>query len=58
MLHIDIDPAEIGKIRVADIPIVGDAKCVLEDILSNLDKQDAKPRTEKWVETIAQWRAR
>ena len=30
MIHIDIDPAEIGKNRHADIPIVGDCKAVLD----------------------------
>ena len=33
VVHIDIDPAEIGKIRFADVPIVGDAKDVLSDFL-------------------------
>jgi len=33
VVHIDIDPAEIGKIRFADVPIVGDAKDVLTDFL-------------------------
>ncbi|MGN6326510.1 acetolactate synthase large subunit [Pseudolysinimonas sp.] len=33
VVHIDIDPAEIGKIRQADVPIVGDAKEVLVDLL-------------------------
>ncbi len=32
VVHIDIDPAEIGKIRHADVPIVGDAKEVLGDL--------------------------
>jgi len=33
VIHIDIDPAEIGKIRHADVPIVGDAREVLLDLL-------------------------
>jgi acetolactate synthase I/II/III large subunit len=32
VVHVDIDPAEIGKIRVADVPIVGDLKDVLVDL--------------------------
>src|SRR6266480_7368908 len=32
IIHVDIDPAEIGKNRVADIPIVGDVKRVLEKL--------------------------
>ena len=34
VVHVDIDPAEIGKIRTADVPIVGDAKDVLVDLLA------------------------
>ena len=34
VVHVDIDPAEIGKIRTADVPIVGDAKEVLVDLLA------------------------
>jgi len=33
VIHVDIDPAEIGKIRAADVPIVGDAREVLLDLL-------------------------
>jgi len=33
IVHVDIDPAEIGKIRHADVPIVGDAKDVLSDLI-------------------------
>ncbi|MDM4762661.1 acetolactate synthase large subunit [Galbitalea sp. SE-J8] len=34
VVHVDIDPAEIGKIRHADVPIVGDAKDVLGDLIA------------------------
>jgi len=34
IVHVDIDPAEIGKIRAADVPIVGDAKEVIIDLLA------------------------
>ncbi|TAJ49363.1 MAG: acetolactate synthase large subunit [Herbiconiux sp.] len=33
VVHVDIDPAEISKIRVADVPIVGDAKEVISDLI-------------------------
>ena len=38
VVHIDIDPAEISKIRTADVPIVGDAKEVLTDLIQALDE--------------------
>lgn len=34
VVHVDIDPAEIGKIRTADVPIVGDVKEVLPELLA------------------------
>jgi acetolactate synthase-1/2/3 large subunit len=34
VVHVDIDPAEIGKIRAADVPIVGDAKDVIVDLIA------------------------
>ena len=39
VIHVDIDPAEIGKIRHADVPIVGDAKIVIELLSQELKKQ-------------------
>ncbi len=39
VIHVDIDPAEIGKIRHADVPIVGDAKIVISMLTQELEKQ-------------------
>lgn len=39
VIHVDIDPAEIGKIRHADVPIVGDAKIVIALLTEELKKQ-------------------
>jgi acetolactate synthase-1/2/3 large subunit len=36
IVHADIDPAEIGKNRVADVPIVGDARLVIEDLINGI----------------------
>jgi acetolactate synthase-1/2/3 large subunit len=58
VIHVDVDPAEIGKVRNADVPIVGDAKNVLraliDRILSTRDAADAPWRTE-WFELLASW---
>ncbi len=51
VVHIDIDPAEIGKIRLAEVPIVGDAKEVLADLASafrDLGAQPAQPYGAWW----------
>ncbi|MCL1790920.1 MAG: biosynthetic-type acetolactate synthase large subunit [Peptococcaceae bacterium] len=54
IIHIDIDPAEIGKVIIPDIPIVGDARLILEDILSGLPSQTGN-REQTWWETIRAW---
>lgn len=50
VIHVDIDPAEIGKIRHADVPIVGDAKVVISMLVKELEKQLAgkKPDYSAW----------
>ena len=47
--HIDIDPAEIGKIISADIPVVGDAKKTLQMLLA---EPTVHNNTEKWIEKV------
>ena len=58
VVHIDVDPAEIGKNRSVDVPIVGDAKAVLAAITAELRKMGAEPRTEAWMRVIDDWRSR
>ena len=51
VVHVDIDPAEISKIRVADVPIVGDAKDVIADLTAAYNevvKQLGKPDLSEW----------
>ena len=50
VIHVDIDPAEIGKIRHADVPIVGDAKVVILMLIAELKAQmkNSKPDYEDW----------
>ena len=47
--HIDVDPAEIGKIISADIPVVGDAKKALQMLL---EEPTVHNNTEKWIEKV------
>ena len=58
VIHIDIDPAEIGKIREAQVPIVGDLKGVVAGIVSTIEKEACTPRTKAWNAQIAEWRER
>ena len=58
IIHIDIDPAEIGKIIDPAVPIVGDAKVVLGAINDRLEKTEAQPVGTDWVKTVCEWRKR
>jgi acetolactate synthase-1/2/3 large subunit len=58
IIHVDIDPAEIGKNKAVDVPIVGDAKSVMAEMVTELRKANAEPRTDAWMRVIDDWRAR
>ena len=51
IVHIDIDPAEIGKNVMIDVPIVGDVKSVLEALLKKIQPGD----TGEWLAQIKNW---
>ncbi len=59
VIHVDVDPAEIGKVRNAEVPIVGDARLVLraltDRLLSLRDASDA-PRRQKWFDQLDSWK--
>jgi acetolactate synthase I/II/III large subunit len=57
VVHVDVDPAEIGKNRHADVPLVGDVKVVLGQLLALLDDMEEKGRTAEFVPDAAAWRA-
>ncbi|PKQ16075.1 MAG: acetolactate synthase, large subunit, biosynthetic type [Actinobacteria bacterium HGW-Actinobacteria-7] len=56
IIHVDVDPAEIGKNKEADVPIVGDAKNVLAGMVAELRKTGAEPITQGWVALVDRWR--
>ncbi|AFV01933.1 Acetolactate synthase large subunit [Dehalobacter sp. UNSWDHB] len=51
IIHIDIDPAEIGKVIRAHIPIVGDARLVLEEFLTKINP----PAIQDWWNELRSW---
>ncbi|MDG6997944.1 MAG: thiamine pyrophosphate-binding protein [Nitrososphaerota archaeon] len=55
LIHIDIDPGEIGRSYHTEVGIVGDAKATLEDILTVMDSMSSggQPKAKSWAETIA-----
>jgi acetolactate synthase-1/2/3 large subunit len=52
-IHIEIDPSEVHKNVHVDVPLVGDLKTVLTDLIPMLDEYDH----EEWREQIAEWRS-
>lgn len=61
VVHIDIDPAEISKNRVADVPIVGDVATVLADLIPEIERHQAehgRPDLQPWWDTIEEWRTK
>ncbi len=58
VIHVDVDPAEIGKVRVPEVPIVGDARSVLDDLLSALSSRRAladAPSRDEWFAQLSSW---
>ena len=60
VIHIDIDPTSISKNVPAAIPIVGNAKNILEEFLSLLNEEGLKSQSdlESWWQEINQWKAK
>ncbi|MFJ9348800.1 acetolactate synthase large subunit [Streptomyces sp. NPDC101237] len=64
IVHADIDPAEIGKNRAADVPIVGDAREVIADLIQAVQKEHgegqpgeaATSRYAAWWKDLNRWR--
>jgi len=60
VIHVDVDPAELGKVRRPDVPIVGDCRLVIEELVKAGKADRAKrewPSLEEWDRQIDQWRA-
>lgn len=59
VIHIDIDPAEVGKNRAPQVPIVGDVRQVLMDLLRRHEELGIQPepnQTREWLARINRWR--
>ncbi len=52
VIHVDVDPAEIGKNVRCDVPIVGDARHVLRQLIPEVQPAEHK----EWLETIEGWK--
>jgi acetolactate synthase-1/2/3 large subunit len=60
VIHVDIDPAEIGKNRAADVPIVGDARDVIAKLHAELKRLQEEtggvPDRSAWLATLEDWK--
>jgi acetolactate synthase-1/2/3 large subunit len=54
VIHLDIDSAEIGKLRAADVPVVGPLRDVLAAMAGEL--RGTRPRTAGWLDQLSEWR--
>ncbi|MGH9244816.1 MAG: acetolactate synthase large subunit [Acidimicrobiales bacterium] len=61
VIHVDIDPAELGKVRRPDVPIVGDCRLVIEELVAVLRRAFDAGRTPSdhsaWLAQLAEWQA-
>jgi len=60
IIHVDVDPSSIGKNVRVDVPIVGDAKSVITELLNQMKAADRKPdeaALKKWWKQIEEWRS-
>ena len=61
IIHVDIDPSSISKRVKVDIPIVGDVKDVLQELIAQIKEQQARPDVQAlsaWWGQINEWRKR
>lgn len=55
VIHVDIDPAELSKNRVADVEILADCDAAIKLLRDALEERDLAPRTEDWWELLEHW---
>ncbi|MFO8008997.1 MAG: biosynthetic-type acetolactate synthase large subunit [Candidatus Brocadiia bacterium] len=53
IIHVDVDPSSIGKNVAVDIPVVGDARKVIEELLPLVEERDHG----KWIEQVGRWKS-
>jgi acetolactate synthase-1/2/3 large subunit len=59
IIHVDVDPAELGKVRRPDVPIVGDCKAVIEELVKAIRELGTpQPDRSEWDAQLKQWQAR
>lgn len=58
IIHVDVDPAELGKVRRPDVPVVGDCKAVIEELIKAVREVGMpQPDRSEWDAQLKQWQA-
>jgi acetolactate synthase-1/2/3 large subunit len=60
IIHVDVDPAELGKVRRPDVPIVGDCRLVIEELVKAVQAAGgapAQPDRSPWITQLRAWQA-
>jgi len=57
VIHVDVDPAELGKVRRPDVPIVGDCRQVIEELVAAVRDAGAQADRTEWIATLRRWQA-
>ncbi len=57
-IHIDIDPSSINKVVQVDVPLIGDVKIILKNLLKEIKKRNFKNNNESWWKQIDQWKSK
>ncbi len=58
VIHVDIDPAELGKVRRPDVPITGDCRVVIEELIAAIDAlggSEAQADRIEWTTRVRTW---
>ncbi|MEY2477499.1 MAG: acetolactate synthase large subunit [Actinomycetota bacterium] len=55
IIHVDIDPAELGKVRRPDVGIQGDCRLVIEELVKAVRELGAQPDRSAWKSTVSGW---
>jgi acetolactate synthase-1/2/3 large subunit len=55
IIHVDIDPAELGKVRRPDVPIVGDCRLVIEELVKAVGAAGEQADRRDWMAQIRSW---
>ncbi|HEX2119984.1 MAG TPA: acetolactate synthase large subunit [Acidimicrobiales bacterium] len=58
IIHVDVDPAELGKVRRPDVPIVGDCRAVIEELVRAVREHgEPQPDRSEWDAQLKAWQA-